>query len=43
MGGGGVRRGNATASPTRGTGGHGTMRGNGAMRGGDAGRWEAAA
>jgi hypothetical protein len=35
--------GDATTSWTRGTGGHCTMRGNGAMRGGDAGRWEAAA
>jgi hypothetical protein len=35
--------GDATTSRTRGTGGHGMTRGNGAMRGGDAGRWEAAA
>ncbi len=43
MGGGGVRRGNATTSQTRGTGGHGAMRGDGGMRGRDAGRLEAAA
>jgi hypothetical protein len=35
--------GNVITSQTRGTGGHGAMRVNGAMRGGDAGRWEAAA
>ncbi len=35
--------GDTTTSQARGTGGHGVTRGNGAMRGGDAGRWEAAA
>ncbi len=43
MGGSSVRRGNVTTSQTRGTGGHDTMRGNGRMRFGDAGRWEVAA
>jgi hypothetical protein len=32
-----------TTSQTRGTGGHGTTRGDSRMRGGDAGRSEAAA
>jgi hypothetical protein len=36
-------RGDATTSQTRGMGGHGPMRGNGAMRGRDDGRLEAAA
>jgi hypothetical protein len=40
MGGGSVSRGNATTSQTRGMGGHGATRGNGGMRGGDAGRSE---
>jgi hypothetical protein len=35
--------GDATTRRTRGTGGHGATRGNGAMRDGDAGRWEAVA
>jgi hypothetical protein len=43
MGSGGVSRDNATTSWTRVTGGHGRIRGNGGMRGGDAGRSEAAA
>ncbi len=43
MGGGGVRRGNATTSQTRGMGGHGMARGDVAMRGRDASRSEAAA
>ncbi len=43
MEGGSVRRGDATTSQTRGTRGHGAIQGNGTMRGGDAGRWEAAA
>jgi hypothetical protein len=42
MGGSRVRRGDATTIQTRGTGGHGAMRGNGAMRGRDARRLEAA-
>ncbi len=37
MGGGGGSRGNATTSRTRVTGGHGATRGDGGMRGGDAG------
>jgi hypothetical protein len=43
MGGSGVSRGNVTTSQSRVTGGHGAMRGNDGMRGGDAGRLEAAA
>jgi hypothetical protein len=47
MGGGGVRRGYAKTSRTRGAKGDGMERGvmksNGAMRGGVTGRWEAAA
>ncbi len=35
--------GNATTSRTSGKGGHGMTRGNGMMRGGDTGRWEAVA
>jgi hypothetical protein len=35
--------GDVTTSQTRGTGGHGVTIGDGMMRGGDAGRWEAAA
>jgi hypothetical protein len=35
--------GDATTSWTRGTGGHGATRGDGAMRGRDAGIWEAGA
>jgi hypothetical protein len=43
MGGRGVSRGDATTSRTRVMGGHGATRGDGGMRGGDAGRSEAAA
>ncbi len=35
--------GNGTTSRTRGMGGHGMTRGDGTMRGRDAGRWEGAA
>jgi hypothetical protein len=34
--------GNVTTSRTRGTGGHSLTRGDGTMRGGDAGKWKAA-
>jgi hypothetical protein len=43
MGGVGMSRGDATTSRTRVIGGHGAARGDGRMRGGDAGRSEAAA
>jgi hypothetical protein len=37
-----MRRGEATTSQTRGTGGHGVMIANVAMRDGGAGRWDVA-
>jgi hypothetical protein len=43
MGGGGVRRGNASTSQTRDTRGNDATRGDSTMRGELSGRWEAAA